>query len=114
MAKIQPVVFPLNAGTATELSVLILNFPTDATTCTTYYELKSEVIEERTEVTETTEVTEVTETTEVTKVISSTPAKLLSNGNYTLTEAEFAAWGEDNTWVETCVANAIGVTILTF
>jgi hypothetical protein len=89
MAKIQPVVFPLNAGTATELSVLILNFPTDATTCTTYYELKSEAIEE-------------------------TTAKVLSNGNYTLTETEFAAWGEDNSWVETCVANAIGVTIIIF
>ena len=89
MAKIQPIVFPLNAGTATEMTVLILNFPTDATTCTTYYELKSEGTEE-------------------------VPSKVLSNGNYTLTDAEFAAWGEDNTWVETCVANAIGVVITTF
>ena len=89
MAKIQPIVFPLDAGTATELSVLVLNFPTDATTCTTYYELKSEATEE-------------------------TPSVVLSNGNYTLTEEEFAAWGEDNTWVETCVANAIGVVITTF
>ena len=89
MAKIQPIVFPLNAGTATEMSVLILNFETSATTCTTYYELKSETTEEAS-------------------------AKILSNGNYTLTEAEFAAWGEDNTWVEQCVANAIGVTIITF
>ena len=89
MAKIQPIVFPLNAGTATEMTVLILNFPTDATTCTTYYELKSEATE-------------------------TVPSKVLSNGNYTLTDAEFAAWGEDNTWVETCVANAIGVVITTF
>lgn len=89
MAKIQPIVFPLNQGTATEMSVLILNFETSATTCTTYYELKSEGTEE-------------------------TPSKVLSNGNYTLTEQEFAAWGSDNTWVETCVANAIGVTILSF
>jgi hypothetical protein len=89
MAKIQPIVFPLNAGTATEMSVLILNFETSATTCTTYYELKSEATEE-------------------------VPAKVLSNGNYTLTEEEFAEWGTDNTWVETCVANAIGVVILSF
>ncbi len=88
MAKIQPIVFPLNAGTATEISVLILNFETSATTCTTYYELKSEATEEA-------------------------PSVVLSNGNYALTEAEFAAWGEDNAWVETCVANAIGVTIIT-
>jgi hypothetical protein len=82
MAKIQPIVFPLNAGTATEMSVLILNFETSATTCTTYYELKTE------------------------------EGKVLSNGNYTLTEEEFAAWGLDNEWVAECVAKAIGVTII--
>jgi hypothetical protein len=84
MAKIQPVIFPLNAGTATEMSVLILNFPTDADTCTTYYELKTD------------------------------EGKVLSNGNYTLTPEEFLLWGEDNTWVDQCVANAIGVVILSF
>lgn len=84
MAKIQPITFPLNAGTATEMSVLILNFETSATTCTTYYELKTD------------------------------EGKVLSNGNYTLTEEEFSEWGNDNTWVEQCVANAIGVTILTY
>jgi len=89
MAKIQPIVFPLNQGTATEMSVLILNFETSATTCTTYYELKSEATEE-------------------------VPSKVLSNGNYTLTEEEFAAWGTDNKYVAECVASAIGVTILSF
>jgi len=84
MAKIQPVIFPLNAGTATEMSVLILNFETSATTCTTYYELKSD------------------------------EGKVLSNGNYTLTEEEFAGWGYDNEYVAKCVASAIGVTILSF
>jgi hypothetical protein len=84
MAKIQPITFPLNAGTATEMSVLILNFETSATTCTTYYELKTE------------------------------EGKMLSNGNYNLTEEQFAAWGEDNAWVNQCVADAIGVTIITF
>ena len=81
--------FSFKRRTATEMSVLILNFETSATTCTTYYELKSEATEE-------------------------VASKVLSNGNYTLTEQEFAAWGEDNSWVETCVANAIGVTIITF
>ena len=84
MAKIQPITFPLNAGTATELTVLILNFETTATTCTTYYELKSE------------------------------EGTVLTNGNYTLTEEEFAAWGTNNEYVAECVANAIGVTIITF
>ncbi len=32
---IEPIVYPLNAGTATQMSVLILNFTTEATTCTT-------------------------------------------------------------------------------
>ena len=84
MAKIQPITFPLNAGTATEITVLILNFETSATTCTTYYELKSD---------------EVT---------------VLTNGNYTLTTSEFEAWGTDNEWVTECVAKAIGVTIISF
>ena len=84
MAKIQPITFPLNQGTATEMSVLILNFQTDATTCTTYYELKTD------------------------------EGAVLTNGNYTLTEQEFAAWGTDNEYVAECVANAIGVTIITF
>ncbi len=84
MAKIQPIIFPLNAGTATEMSVLIHNHFTDATTCTTYYELKTE------------------------------QGTVLTNGNYTLTEEEFAAWGLDNAWVTECVANAIGVTIISF
>ena len=29
---IQPIVYPINQGTATRLSVLVLNFPTDAVT----------------------------------------------------------------------------------
>jgi uncharacterized protein YhfF len=84
MAKIQPIKFPLNQGTATEMTVLILNFETTATTCTTYYELKSE------------------------------EGTVLTNGNYTLTEDEFAAWGTNNEYVAECVASAIGVTILSF
>jgi len=84
MAKIKPIVFPLNAGTATEMSVLIHNFTTDATVCRTYYELKTE------------------------------DGKMLSNGEYALTEEEFAAWGTNNEYVAECVAKAIGVTILSF
>jgi hypothetical protein len=84
MAKIQPITFPLNAGIATEMSVLILNFPTDAETCTTYYELKTD------------------------------EGKVLNNGNYTLTPEQFLLWGEDNSWVEECVAQSIGVTITSF
>jgi hypothetical protein len=39
---IEPIVYPLNAGTATQMSVLVLNFTTEATTCTTYWQLLTE------------------------------------------------------------------------
>ena len=79
---IQPVVFPLNEGTATRLTVLVLNFPTDAITATTYYQL---LTEEGTQ---------------------------LRQGNYTMTEEEFAQWGTDNSYVNQCVADAIGVVLI--
>jgi hypothetical protein len=80
--KIQPIIFPLNQGTATQMTVLVLNFDTTATTCTTYWQL---LTEER---------------------------QQLIQGNYTLTEEQFEQWGTDNSVVNEYVANAIGVTIL--
>lgn len=79
---IEPVVFPLNQGTATFMTVLVLNFPTDAVTATTYWQL-----------------------------LTDTGAQL-AQGNYTLTEEEFATWGTDNSVVNEYVANAIGVVII--
>lgn len=78
---IEPVVFPLNQGTATRMSVLVLQFETTATTCTTYWQLLTE------------------------------DGQQLSQGNYTLTEEQFASWGQDNNVVNEYVANAIGVVI---
>ena len=79
---IEPVVFPLGKGTATQMSVLILNFTTEATTCTTYWQLLTE------------------------------DGKKLDEDNYTLTEEEFASWGQDNNYVNQVVAEAIGVTLI--
>jgi hypothetical protein len=79
---IEPIVYPLNEGTATRMTVLVLNFETTATTCTTYYELLTE------------------------------EGKVLKADNYNLTEEQFAAWGQDNNVVNEYVAEAIGVTIL--
>ena len=79
---IEPVVFPLGKGTATQMSVLILNFTTEATTCTTYWQLLTE------------------------------DGKVLDDDNYTLTEEQFAAWGQDNNYVNEVVAEAIGVVII--
>lgn len=79
---IEPVVFPLNEGTATRLTVLVLNFTTDATTATTYYQLLTE------------------------------EGAQLRQGNYTMTEEEFANWGTDNNVVNQYVADAIGVVLI--
>lgn len=81
MANIQPITFPI-IGEATTLNVLVLNFATDATTCTTYYQLMTE------------------------------EGKKCAEGNYTLTEQEFADWGEDNAYIDNIVANQIGVIII--
>jgi hypothetical protein len=69
-------------GIATQMNVLVLNFATNATTAVTYWQLFSEDNES------------------------------LLDGNYTLTEEEFATWGQDNTFVNECVAEAIGVIII--
>ena len=79
---IEPVPFPLGKGTATQMSVLILNFTTEATTCTTYWQLLT------------------------------ADGKVLDDDNYTLTEEQFAAWGQDNNYVNEVVAEAIGVTLI--
>jgi hypothetical protein len=64
------------------MTVLVLNFSTEATTCQTYWQLLTD------------------------------EGKQLAQGNYTLTEEQFAAWGQDNNYVNECVAEAIEVTIL--
>lgn len=81
MIQIQPITFPIK-GTATQMSVLVLNFETNATTATTYWQLFTE---------------------DNTQVL---------DGNYTMTEEQFAAWGQDNNVVNEYVADAIGVTII--
>lgn len=81
MANIQPVTFPI-IGDAVTLSVLVLNFPTSANTCTTFYELLT------------------------------VDNKSCLQGNYTLTEQEFSNWGQDNSYIDDIIANQIGVTII--
>jgi hypothetical protein len=39
-------------------------------------------------------------------------SKMISNGNYYMTEAEFAAWGEDNSYLLTLVATHLGLTLI--
>ena len=81
MVQIQPINFPIK-GTATQMNVLVLNFATNATTATTYWQLFTE------------------------------DGTQVADGNYTMTEEEFNSWGLDNNVVNEYVANAIGVTII--
>jgi len=81
MPNIQPITFPI-IGQATKLNVLVLNFATDAVTCTTYYQVTTE------------------------------EGKTCTEGNYTLTEEEYAAWGEDNAYIDNLVATYLGLTII--
>jgi len=66
----------------TDLMVRVLPFETNAVSCGTYYEIKDE------------------------------NSELLASGNIYLTEAEFAAWAADNTYVEDIVLNKLGLTRL--
>lgn len=68
-------------GTANKLKVTVLSFDTEATSCNTYYEL------------------------------TDNSGKRVIDGNYNLTSEEFSSWGEDNSYIDTLVANHIGVTI---
>ena len=69
-------------GTATQLIVTVLNFKTNDLNCNTYYQLLT------------------------------SDNKQLIDGNYRLTDAEFAAWGVDNTYIDDIVANFLNVTII--
>ena len=82
MAKIQPIEFPLE-GTATTLEVTLLPFKTSDVTAGTYNRLLTDEGKE-----------------------------VIPGWNYTLTEAEFAAWGQDNSVVDDYVAANKGLVIV--
>lgn len=69
-------------GEADNLNVTIQSFGTDSTTCNVVYEL------------------------------AKSDGRKIADGNYTLTQDEFAAWGEDNAYIDQLIANHIGVTII--
>jgi hypothetical protein len=81
MIQIEPINIPTK-GIASQMSVLVLNFATNAKTATTYWQLYDD------------------------------EGTGLLDGNYTMTEEQFATWGTDNSVVNEYVADAIGVTII--
>jgi hypothetical protein len=82
MAKIQPIEFPL-AGTATTLEVTVLSFKTSDVTVVTYN-----------------------------KLLTDEGKEVIPGWNYSLTEAEYASWGEDNSVVDDYVAADKGLVII--
>jgi hypothetical protein len=77
--NIQPVEIQF-LGTATQLMVRVLNFETNATSCSLFYEMLDD------------------------------NGNSLVAKNYSLTPDEFAAWGSDNTYLEDLVCNMLGLT----
>jgi hypothetical protein len=82
MAKIQPIDVP-HVGVGTTLEVTVLPFKTtDVTTGT------------------------------INKILTDDGIEVVPAWNYTMTEEEFAAWGQDNSVVDDYVASAKGLVIV--
>jgi len=77
--KIKPVSVGYPAKEATDLSVDIITFNTEAKNCILYYQLKNVVEETENEL----------------KIET-----VLADGNLTLTESEYDAWGQPNKYIE--------------
>jgi hypothetical protein len=97
MAKVQPVDVAL-LGTINTLTVKYLTGDAEDVTTGLYYELS--------------EVTEVTEEVEGQPVTTSNTSKTISVGNYYMSEEEFAAWGQDNSYLLHLVADHLGLTLI--
>jgi hypothetical protein len=82
MAKIQPVEIPFE-GVGTTLEVTVLPFKTDALNASTYNRLLTDEGKE-----------------------------VIPSWNYTMTEEQFAEWGQDNSVVDNYVAADKGLVIV--
>jgi hypothetical protein len=82
MAKIQPIEVP-HVGIGTTLEVTILPFKTSDVTATTYN-----------------------------RILSDDNLEVVPSWNYTLTDEQYAAWGEDNSVVDEYVAADKGLVIV--
>lgn len=87
MARIEPVVFPI-LGTATNLVVEVLQTNMEASTATFYYKL-----------------------TDSDGSMIPDNGKTIVEGNISMTEQEYEAWGADNNYCITWAANKLGLTL---
>lgn len=81
--KIQPIQIGLPIQTATYLLIRVISFDIDAITANTYYELQDDT------------------------------GKMIINGNYQLTEEQFAQWASDNSFISDIVLSYLGLTQFT-
>lgn len=84
MTSIQPVVFPLNLGTANIINITLPANTSDSGASIVYSLLDS----------------------------TSTPLKRLAMGQYIITEEQFTYHGTDKEWIENYVAGQLGVTLI--
>lgn len=102
MIKINPVSIGYPAQEANAINVKFVTFEWDATTCITYYELFNISTVESPTGQKDEEGNDIMQTREI--------SKKLTEGNYTLTEEEYDAWGADNTIAVDFVLNYLQLT----
>ena len=91
MIKIKPVPVGYPAKQANGIDITMMSFSTNATSCSTYYQLY-EVIEK------------INEEGNIRTI-----QKVLADGNSSLTEEQYSAWGDDNSYVEDIILTNLGL-----
>lgn len=88
MAKIEPIVFPIK-GTATELELRVNTFSMDAKSADFHYRL-----------------------TDSGDLATLKTKKVMAEGDLSMTESEFSAWGSDNNYCIQWAANKLGLILI--
>ena len=90
MIKIEDVIVPTK-GTAKYFNIIALNFPMNPTSVTFYWQIFSETQNEEQE---------------------SIPSIPVMEGNLTMNQEEYAAWGSEDSYVTTWACNKLNFTII--
>jgi hypothetical protein len=93
MIKIEDVIVPTK-GTAKYFNISALNFPMNPTSVTFYWQILSEVEEIQDE------------------LVTTKPGSSLMDGNLTMNQEEYAAWGDDDTYVINWALSELGFVAL--
>ena len=93
MIKIEDVVVPTK-GSAKYFNIVALNFPMNPSSVTFYWQILSEVEET------------------INEVVTTKPGSSLIDGNITMNQEEYAAWGDDDTYVINWALSQLGFVAL--